>query len=141
MKLLIIMSKNYRCKEDEDYILNKSSHLHAFLSENPWRQLCYITLFPTNMLSCSVYHHLCGLPSRWEDVRTHSFVLVREASRMSETENWEQGQQILGFWYVVRFLENWAKEIFIGRLEKSTECILNNALIVLLRYGNKWWIQ
>lgn len=49
-----------------------------------------------------------------ENTQCLSFVLVREASQMSETENWEQGQQILGSWYVVRFLGNWAKEGFIG---------------------------
>lgn len=71
-----------------------------------------------------------------------SFMLVREVSQMSETDNWEQGQQILGTWYVVRFLGNSAKEIIIGLIEKkSTQCVLNNVLAVLLRYGRGGWIQ
>lgn len=35
-----------------------------------------------------------------------SFMLAREVIQMFETDNWEQGQQILGIWYVVSFLGN-----------------------------------
>lgn len=84
----------------------------------------------TSMLHFSVsYKHaqLLSLPwSMWAAFQMRkcgkaqclSFMLDREVSQMSETDNWEQGQRILGIWDEVWFLGNYAKEIFIGLLGK-----------------------
>lgn len=86
-------------KKDAEYMLNKgrNTHLDVSLSENPWRQLHFSVSCKRAQLLSVPSSVWAAFPDEnmWEST-VSSFVSVREVSQMSETDNWDQGQQILG---------------------------------------------
>lgn len=79
-----------------------------------------------------------------------SFMLVREFSQKSETDKWEQSQQIVGFSYmIIIYLFIYLEGGQGGRggkprkssqesWDKSTHCVLNNTLSVLIETWKEW---